>query len=65
MISDVIDSLDVNIIFFNFDLTSGYFQMALDENSQNLIALIMPMGLYKWNRLQSLMELILSGLSYA
>ena len=73
--NDVIDSLDGNIYFSNIDLTSGYFQMAIEEESQNLTAFITPMGLYKWKRLpmgltsapgafQNLMELILAGLSY-
>ena len=69
------DSLDGNCYFSNIDLTSGYFQMALDEESQNVIAFVTPMGLYKWKRLrmglasapgafQNLMELIMTGLSY-
>ena len=74
-INDVIDSLDGNCYFSIFDLTSGYFQMALDEESQNVTTFVTPMGLYKWKRLpmglasapgafQNLMELIKSGLSY-
>ena len=74
-INDVIDSLDGNCYFSNIDLTSGYFQMALDEESQNVTAFVTPMGLYKWKRIpiglasapgafQNLMELIMSGLSY-
>ena len=46
-INDVIDSLDGNIFFSKIDLTSGYFQMALEEESQNLTAFITVMGLYK------------------
>ena len=68
-INDVIVSLDGKMYFSNIDPTSGYFQMALEEESQNLTAFITPMGLYKWKRLpmglnsapgafQSLMELI-------
>ena len=74
-INDIIDSLDGNIYFSNIDLTSGYFQMALEEESQHLTDFITSMGLYKWKRLpmgldsapgafQNLMELILAGLSY-
>ena len=74
-INDVIDSLDGNFFFSNIDLTSGYFQMALHKESQDLTAFITPMGLYKWKRLpmgltsapgafQNLMELIMAGLSY-
>ena len=59
----------------NIDLLSGYFQMTIEEESQNLTAFITPLGLYKWKRLpmglasapgafQNLMELIFSGLSY-
>ena len=74
-INDVIDSLDGNCYFSNTDLTSGYFQMAFDEESQNVTAFVTPMGLYKWKKLpmglasatgafQNLMEMIMSGLSY-
>ena len=74
-INDVIDSLDRNCFYSSIDLTSGYFQMALDEESQNVTAVVTPMGFYKWKRLpmglasapeafQNLMELIMSGLSY-
>ena len=49
--------------------------MALDEESQNVTAFVTPMVLYKWKRLpmglasapvafQTLMELIMAGLSY-
>ena len=73
--NDVIGSLDGNCYFSNIDLTSGYFQLALDEESQNVTAFVTPMGLYKWKRLtmglasapgalQILMELIMAGLSY-
>ena len=66
--------------FSYIDLTSGYFQMALDEDSKLdedsiFTAFILPMGLYKWKELtmgldsapgafQNLVELILSELSY-
>ena len=74
-INDVIDSLDGNCYFSNIDLTSGCFQMALDEESQNVTAFVSPMGLYEWKTLhmglasapgvfQNLMELIKAGLSY-
>ena len=54
-------------------LLSGYFQMAIEDESQNLTAFITPPGLYKWKRLpmglasalsgfQNLMELIFAGL---
>ena len=74
-IHDVIDSLEANVYFSNIDLTSGYFQMTLEEESQNLTAFFTPMGLHTWKSLpmgltsapgvfQNLMELILAGLSY-
>ena len=74
-INEVIDSLEGNMYFLNIDLLSGYFQMAIDEEIQNLTAFITPLGLYKWKRLpmrlasapgafQNLMELICAGLSY-
>ena len=73
--NDVIDSLDGNCYFSHIDLTSGYFQMAMDEESQYVTAFITPMGLYKWKRLpmglasppgafQNLIELIMRKLSF-
>ena len=50
-IKDVIDSIDGNCYFSNIDLTSGYFQMARDEDSQNVTAFVTQMGFYKWKRL--------------
>ena len=74
-INEVIDSLEGNMYFSNIDLLSGYFQMALEEESQNVTVFITPLGLYKWKRLpmglasapgafKNLMELIFAGLSY-
>ena len=73
-INDVIDSLEGNMFFSSIELTAGYFQMALKEDSQNLTAFNTPMGLYKWRRLpmglasapgafQNMMELTFSVLS--
>ena len=72
--NEVIDSLEGNMYFSNIDLLSGYFQMALEEESQNVTAFITPLGLYKWKRLpmglasapgafQNLMEIIFADLS--
>ena len=74
-IKEVIDSLKGNKHFSNIDILSGYFQMVLEEESQNVTAFITPLGLYKWKRLpiglasapgafQNLMELIFAGLYY-
>ena len=74
-INEVIDSLEGNMYFSNIDLLSGYFQLALEEESQNVTAYITPLGLYKWKRLpmglasapgafQNLMKLTFAGLSY-
>ena len=71
----VIDSLAGNMYFMKIDLLSGYFQMAIEEESQNLTAFIKPLGLYKKKRLpkgptsapgafQNLMEIISAGLFY-
>ena len=49
--NDVFDSLDGNCFLSNIDLTSGCFQMALDEEAQNITAFVTSMGLYKWKRL--------------
>ena len=73
-LNDVVYSLDGNCYFSNNDLTSGYFQMALDEESWNVTAFVSPIGHHKWKRLrmgfasapgafQNLMALIMSGLS--
>ena len=45
--NEVIDSLEGNMYFSNIDHLSGYFQMRLEEESQNLTAFITPLGLYK------------------
>ena len=45
-ISDVIDSY-CKMFFCNIDLTSGYFQIALDGDSPNLTAFLTLMALYK------------------
>ena len=74
-ISDIIDSLNRNMFFFEIDLASVFFRMALDEDSQNLTAFMTPMGLLKGKILskglasapgafETLLELSLSGLSY-
>ena len=46
-IDEVIDSLEGNMFFSNIVLLSGYLQMAIEEESQNLTAFITPLGLYK------------------
>ena len=46
-ITEVIDSLEGNMYFSNIDRLWGYFQMALDEESQNVTAFVTPLGLYK------------------
>ena len=74
-INEVIDSLEGNMCFSNTDLLSRYFQIALEEESQNVTTFIKLLGLYKWKRLsiglasapgafQNLTELILAGLAY-
>ena len=50
-INEVIDSMERNMYFSNIDLLSGYFQMALEEESQNVTTFITPLGLYKWKML--------------
>ena len=46
-INDVIDSMGGKLFFSRIFLTSGYFQMALKQESQNLAAFTTPLGLYK------------------
>ena len=61
--------------FSNIDLLSGYFQMALEEESQKVTSFITPSDLYKWKRLpmglasaprafQNLIKLFFAGLFY-
>ena len=47
-INEIIDSLEGNMYFSNIDLLPGYFQMALEEDSQNVTVFITLLGLYKW-----------------
>ena len=74
-INDVIESRDGNFYFSIIDLTSGYFQMGLDEEPQKVTVFLTPMVLYKWKGLpmglasapgafQNLMELVMAGLYY-
>ena len=49
--NEVIDSLEGNMYFLNIDHLSAYFQMKLEEESQNLTAFITLPGLYKLKRL--------------
>ena len=46
-INEVIDSLEVNLYFSNIDLLLGYFQMAIEEESQHLSAFTTPLCLHK------------------
>ena len=46
-INEDIDSREGNMYFSIIDLISEYFQMALEEESQNLTSFIEPVGLYK------------------
>ena len=73
---EVIDSMEGNTYFSNIDLLSGCFQMAIEEESQNLTAFTTPLVLYKWKSLpteissaqlafQNIMEFIFAGLFYA
>ena len=74
-VNDVIDSLERNCYFSDFDLTSKYFQMVLNEESHNMSCFCKSNDLYMWNKLliglvlapgpfQTLMELIVAGFSY-
>ena len=62
------------MFFLSIDSTSGFLQMALKQESQNLTAFITPIELYKWKWLpmglaitpgpfKNLEEFVLSGLS--
>ena len=73
-IIEFIDLLEGNMYFSKIDLLSGYFQMAIEDESQNVTGFLTPLGLYKCKRLpmglwsapgafQNLMKLISTGLS--
>lgn len=50
-ISEIIDSLGKAKIFSTLDATSGYYQIALEEESKPLTAFSWKGGLYEYNRL--------------
>ena len=75
-IDETLDTLEGAKWFSKLDLTSGYWQVELSEESQDLTAFCMPNGLFEFKILpfglsntpatfQRLMDLILSGLKWS
>jgi hypothetical protein len=76
LIEETLDSLNGSCFFSSIDLCSGYWQMALDNNSKLKTAFISSKGLFHFERLpfglsnavayfQRTMETILEGLPFA
>ena len=51
ILDDLLPELNKARVFTTADLRSGYWHLALDEESQNLLVFDTPYGLYKWKRL--------------
>ena len=50
-IDESLDALCGANFFTTLDLTSGYYQVAMDENDRNKTAFTCPFGLYEFNRM--------------
>ena len=50
-ISDILDSLGESKYFSTLDLKSGFFQIAIDENSRHFTAFTCKNGLFQFKRL--------------
>ena len=74
-VDDSLASLSSSRWFSTLDLDSGYWQVAMDANTQEKAAFVTPSGLYEWNVMPfglcnapstfaRLMELVLKGLHW-
>jgi hypothetical protein len=50
-VDEAIQSLGNRSFFSTLDLTSGFFQVELDEESKDITAFSTPIGQFRWNRL--------------
>jgi len=48
-IDDSLAALSSSRWFSTLDLASGYWQVAMDANTQEKVAFVTPSGLYEWN----------------
>ena len=72
-IEEIFDTLEGSAYFTTIDMSWGFYQIPMDENSQEYTAFSTPFGSFKWLRMpmgltnspptfQSLMEIVLSKL---
>lgn len=74
-VEESLDALGQACLFSSLDLTSGYFQVAVEEEDQEKTAVTTPFGLFQWTRMpfglcnapatfQRLMESVLGDLAF-
>ena len=74
-IEEIFDTLGGSCYFSTIDMSAGFFQVPMDKDSQDYTAFSNPFGSFKWLRKpmgltgspnipQSLMELVLTGLTW-
>lgn len=74
-VEESLDALGQACLFSSLDLTSGYFQVAVEEQDQEKTAVTTPFGLFQWTRMpfglcnapatfQRLMESVLGDLPF-
>src|SRR6266508_4539728 len=49
IVNDTIDKIGGKKYYTSIDLASGYWQVEMDENSQDITAFVIPWGLYQFN----------------
>ena len=48
-VEDQLESMSGALVFTTLDLTKGYHQIWLGEESQEITAFLSPKGLFQWN----------------
>src|SRR6266540_3231551 len=49
VVNDTVDKIGGKKFYTSIDLASGYWQVEVDENSQDITAFVTPWGLYQFN----------------
>ena len=49
IVNDTVDKIERKKYYTSIDLASRYWQVEIDENSQDITAFIIPWGLYQFN----------------